>query len=80
MKLPGIMKCDACGWRDSVDDVFAHRESECPDCGAPLMDAKSKFVLDAVAGLMRAGLAFAPGTGPDDTIGVTIDTARRGGS
>lgn len=79
MKLPGIVKCDACGWRAEVDNVFAHRESDCRDCGTPLMNDTDKTALDAVAGLMRLNLAFAPGDPkrPADTVSITIDTAKQ---
>jgi len=77
-KLPGTVQCDQqhCGWSTQVANAFDWRDEPCPHCGHPLMDDKDKTAMDAVAGLMLLGLAFAPGDPnvPEGTVRVTIDS------
>lgn len=76
--LPGKVICDQphCGWTARVENTFDWRDEPCPHCGHPLMDDKSKLVIDGVKLLMGAGLAFAPGTVPAGlpTVGLTINS------
>jgi hypothetical protein len=79
-KVPGTVQCDQphCGWSSKVVNTLDWRDEPCPHCGHQLMNDKAKAAMDAVAGLMLLGLAFAADdpNKPDGTVRVTIDSRK----